>query len=142
MVRNYKRSPGSRAHFTNYTSKQLSDAIEAVKTNKLSLRKAAKTFNVPYATLHFKCKTDPEKWKKHGGQTCLTKETEQHIVNSISKLTKWRVQFDSYNVRCLVKGYLDNRNITDKKFKNNLPGEDWILCFIKRNDLYRNECVF
>ena len=53
----------------------------------------------------------------------------------ISSLTSWRVPLDSLDIRCLVKGYLDKSNIVDARFKNNIPGVDWVQSFMKRHNL-------
>ena len=38
-------------------------------------------------------------------------------------------------LRLLVKDYFDHCGITDACFKNNTPGPDWMLNFIKRHKL-------
>ena len=103
MVRKYQRKVGSRAHRTEYSEQQLLAAVTAVKTKNISIYKASKEFNIPYATLHHKCTVKPEKLRKYGGQTQLTVETESLIVEIISALMKWRVPLDSFDLRCLVK---------------------------------------
>ena len=40
---------------------------------------------------------------------------------------------DSTDVRYLVKGYLDKHGLVITRFKNNMPSEDWIDFFEKRN---------
>lgn len=37
------------------------------------------------------------------------------------------------DLRLVVKGYLDREGRTVRKFKNNLPGEDWVQSFLKRH---------
>lgn len=34
------------------------------------------------------------------------------------------------NLRLIFKDYLERKVITDSVFKNNMPGPDWIHCFI------------
>ena len=38
-------------------------------------------------------------------------------------------------MRCFLKGYLDRTGTVHKCFKNNMPGIDWVLGFLKRNQL-------
>ena len=40
---------------------------------------------------------------------------------------------DSTDVRYLVKGYLDKHGLVITRFKNNMPSEDWIDFFERRN---------
>ena len=68
--------------------------------------KLQKSLVLPYGTMQRKYKNGANK-KRPGGQTRLTDETESLIVELISALTNWRVPLDSFDVRCLVKGYLD-----------------------------------
>ena len=39
------------------------------------------------------------------------------------------------DIRLLVKDYLDKKGVNDTKFKDNLPGEDWMRGFIRRHNL-------
>ena len=47
----------------------------------------------------------------------------------------WKAPFDTYDIKCLLKWYLDRKKTAHKVFKNNMPGIDWVLGFIKRNQL-------
>ena len=115
MPRTYKRKPGSNQYLTGYTKEELERAINDVTSGKKSYRKAAKDNNVPYPTLFKKVKGKDTVQKKHGGQTRLSQETENLIVQMIASLTNWRVPLDSLDIRCMVKGYLDKKKITDLK---------------------------
>ena len=50
-------------------------------------------------------------------------------------MTDWRVPFDSLDIRLLVKSYCDKVKINDARFKNNMPGVDWVQSFMKRHCL-------
>ena len=53
----------------------------------------------------------------------------------MDSLASWKVPFDGYAVRCLVKSYLDAEKKNIWHFKNNFPGSDWLQSFIKRHKL-------
>ena len=76
---------------------------------------------------------------KHGGklgtQCYVSSTVEKVVVGSIEQLADWKVPFDTYGIRCLLKWYLDRTGTVHKVFKNTMPGIDWICGFIKRNQL-------
>ena len=57
------------------------------------------------------------------------------MVDSIEQLADWKVPFDTYDIRCLLKQYVDRTVAVHKCFKDNMPGIDWVRGFIKRNQL-------
>ena len=73
--------------------------------------------------------------KKTWGQSALSLELENNIVKSLDCLTNWKIPFDGFGVRCLVKAYLDQEKLQIKYFKNNFPGPDWLQGFMKRHRL-------
>ena len=86
----------------------------------MTLQKASKYFKIPYSTLLNKINKTHE--KKSGGQNALSDNLESYIVKTLDLMTTWKVLFDGYGVRCLVKSYLDNEKLNIKKFRNNFPG--------------------
>ena len=72
---------------------------------------------------------------KIGGQCYVSSTLEKIVVDSIEQLADWKVPFDIYDIRCLLKQYLDRTGTVHKAFKINLPGVDWVRGFIKRNHL-------
>ena len=69
----------------------------------------------------------------------MSQELEVYIVTSLDSLTNWKIPFDGFGVRCLVKAYLDQEKLQIKYFKNNFPGPDWLQRFIKRHRL--TKCI-
>ena len=92
-------------------------------------------YNIPLGTLHKKVKLGDQVLKKHGGQTRLDSKIENLFVQTIIHMTDWRVPFDSLDIRLLVKSYCDKVKINDARFKNNMPGVDWVQSFMKRHCL-------
>lgn len=71
--------------------------------------------------------------RKQGGQTVLTKEEEELIVDRLILCGEWGYPLDTYDLRLFVKGYLDRRGKTVEKFKNNMPGKEFAAGFLKRH---------
>lgn len=70
--------------------------------------------------------------KTQGGQNALDEYTERHIVNYLNICSNWGYPLDTYDLRIVIKFYLDNLGITHKRFKNNMPGPDFATRFLKR----------
>ena len=111
----------------------MQNALLNFSTNRISIFKASKLYGIQYGTLYNKSKL--RHMKNFGGQTRLQPHTEEKILQIISILTGWKLPLDKLDIRRLVKGYLDRMGVTDLKFKNNLPGPDWIKSFIVCNNL-------
>ncbi|KAJ8930000.1 hypothetical protein NQ314_017255, partial [Rhamnusium bicolor] len=45
----------------------------------------------------------------------------------------WGYPFDLYDLRLLVKSYLDKKIVQENRLTNNLPGRDWSTNFVKRH---------
>ena len=94
----------------------------------MTVRAAANYYNVPKSTLHRKCRK--MQMKTPGGQLCLTTEEENIIVKHLIVVSDWGFPFSRLDLRLLVKSYLDKCNRTVKRFKENLPGDEWAKSFI------------
>lgn len=70
---------------------------------------------------------------KWGGQTTLSLTEEKAITNTILYASDWGYPFERNDVKMLVKSFLDRSGKKVKKFKNNLPGDEWYHLFIKRH---------
>ena len=128
MVRNYIRKST-----TKYSQETLEKCLSCVRKGKMSMKKASRHFNVPYGTIRNKINNFHP--KTSGEQTVLQDNLEEHILNSLDLLTDWKVPFDGFGVRCLVKAYLDKKCDTVSCFKENMPGNDWLHGFVKRHNL-------
>ena len=135
MTRSQKRKVGSCNYKTSYTNDALKSAFNAVCTNLLSIRKAAKQYKIPFGTLRNKVRG--QHMGKVGRPFCLTPECEEHILEVIQCLATWKVPLNKNNICFLVKNYPDLRGVMDSVFSNNLPGPDWLNLFTKRHQLTR-----
>ncbi|KAL0811812.1 hypothetical protein ABMA28_009240 [Loxostege sticticalis] len=71
--------------------------------------------------------------KKQGGQNALDEDTEHHIVQYLNVCSDWGYPLVTYDLRIMVKLYLDTMGITHKRFKDNMPGPDFASRFLKRH---------
>lgn len=132
MVRIYTRKT---KRGSSYTKEALQRAVSDVKRQVLTVRKAAKTYKIPYSTIlnHTKGYRG-KKSSSFGRSTIIPVEEERKLADGLRTLGKWGWGLTRKEVLEVVGRY-----VTEKKmktpFKNNVPGEDWFLGFKKRHRL-------
>ena len=135
MPRNYKRTPGFRTYH-DCTDETLQKCLSLVKANKISMKAASRKHSIPYGTIRNKING----WhsKQYGGQKRLSGSFENTIVGTIDELNEWKVPLSGYDIRCLVKTYLDKMDYVDPRFNDNLPGKSQIWNFSDFKMLNKN----
>nr|XP_047139642.1 uncharacterized protein LOC124815252 [Hydra vulgaris] len=128
MPRNPKKKLGSRK-YKDYTDETLKIAVEEVKKGS-SLRKIDEKFAISRFALTAALKG---KVNKCGRPPVLNSEEERKLVESISMAGEWGFPLTALEKRLIVKGYLDRCGRNEVRFKNNMPGVDFIDSFLKRN---------
>lgn len=71
--------------------------------------------------------------KKPGGQTVLSRDIEEYIIEYLNVCSELGYPLDTYDLRMLVKGFLDKSDIQVKRFHNNMPGPDFVASFLRRH---------
>lgn len=110
----------------------LRQAADAVARG-MSLREAGRTFDIHF-TIIGRYIRKKGAVKQQGGQTSLSEEEEQLIIDRILTCAQWGYPLDMYDLRGLVKDYLDRQGKTIKKFRNNLPGIEFAKSFLRRHN--------
>ena len=98
----------------------------------MSYRKAEKAYGVPKNQIHRRIK-NPDT-KSPGGQPVLDTTLEDHIASRLVTCSDWGFPLDALDLRYLVKGYLDKRGLVEPRFKQNMPGTEWVTTFMKRQE--------
>ena len=114
MPRNYKRDPLSRV-YAKYNGEVLEANVRRIKARQLSVTAAAMQTGISYGTL-WNASHDQHRGAT-GGQTRLSAESELAIVDAIETMTKWKIPLTSFDIKCMVKGYLDRKGIRDDNVK-------------------------
>ncbi|XP_050295082.1 uncharacterized protein LOC126735176 [Anthonomus grandis grandis] len=139
MVRTYKKT---LSHFRNgknyvpyrhYSEKALARAIEEVKKGRLTLAKASEHFKVPIATISRRARGS-NIFEKPGRPSIFSKEEEEQFVKYLNIVAAWGFPFDILDLRLFVKNYLDKKGVQEVRLKDNFPGRDWALAFLKRHE--------
>ena len=130
MPRQYKRILGhGRRNSVIYPPERMQEALNAVHAG-MGIRAAALTYGVPRSTLRDRVK------QKHpassGGQTVFQPMEERIMAQNIALLGDWGFPLDVLDVRMLVKQYLTVRGRYVPRFKENVPGHEWVVSFLAR----------
>lgn len=128
MPRVYK--PSGRKQYRKYDDLVMQAALKEYENSNKSLATISAKYNIPKSVLH---RHNIKFVKKAGGQTVLNADVEKQIVEDLNNCAEWGFRLNIYNLRILVKGYLDGAGINIKRFKDNLPGPDFIQSFLRRN---------
>lgn len=129
MPRTYKRALGSRK-YKDYSQEKLQQAVEAVR-NGASVRQASLEFGPSRATITKIL--NGGKSGKVGKPYVLSDEEQEKLAQCLSVAGDWGFPLTTYDVRLVVKGFLDRSGRTITTFKNNLPGRDFVLGFLARH---------
>lgn len=124
-------SKAGRRYTAKVSKVNLEKAKNDVENKRLSVRDAAKKWNLSKSTLHDYIKGIHT--KSVGRQTIFSDEEETLLCDRIVTLANWGFPLDIMDLRMLVKGYLEKRGITVSRFKDNTPGHEWGLSFLNRH---------
>lgn len=128
MPRDYKSKTEKR--YKKHDPELLREAVADIKNNNLPFRKAATKYGISYGVLYRHTKG---RVKRQGGQTSLSNEDEKLLVSRLQVCSDWGYPLDSFTLRGIVKDFLDRQGKTVKKFRDNLPGKEFVWSFMKRH---------
>lgn len=133
MPRVYKPDPRvKRRH--KVSNELISAAISDIKIG-LSYRDCAIKHGIDHSVLyrHSKKMENNEKKRHAGGSTILSADVEEMIVDRLAQCAEWGYPLDLYDLRVIVKNYLDRAGRVVKIFRYNFPGKDFARSFMQRH---------
>ncbi|KAF2888285.1 hypothetical protein ILUMI_17889 [Ignelater luminosus] len=71
--------------------------------------------------------------RKVGRPSVFNEQTENIIVRCIAMCADWGFPLTTLDIRLIVKLYMDRHGYIEPRFKNNLPGYDWVKAFISKH---------
>lgn len=113
MPTKYKPDPRGRRYKVP-NAVDLANAVSCIKQKKMSYREASQVYGIDHSVIYRHVKNP--NMKKIEGQTSLTKQEEDLIISGILLCAEWGYPFNRFDLRLLVKGFLDRRG--KKKFLN------------------------
>lgn len=131
MVRSYKR----KGNDPSYNKDDIKVAVRAIKSGRMTIYKASRTYNIPYATIYSHTKgTRGMKKANKGRLTVLTQEQEEELAAGITTLEKWGFGLSKKEVLQMVADFVKENEIKTP-FKEGVPGTDWFISFKNRHAL-------
>ncbi|VEN42278.1 unnamed protein product, partial [Callosobruchus maculatus] len=129
MPRIHKRKLGSRKYH-DYTQETLERALSSLRRGR-PIRQVAEEFGISKSTL-----SRHRRGQQTGkiGRPCVFTEAQENvIVDCIALAGEWGFPLVPYDIRLIVKSYLDRQGKSERRFKANLPGIEWLRAFLKRH---------
>lgn len=107
-----------------YDSSRMNSALADVNINGMSVRKAARTWNVPRTTLNDikRCRYSSE--SRPGPKTVLSHDEENHLVEWLLELARRAVLISKDNLLNSIQGILRD-DPRSNPFTDNRPGNSW-----------------
>ena len=128
MPRKWKAKVGGKKR-KKYEKRAIQKAINAIKRG-MSIRNAEKKIHISKSVLDRHMQTPSIQLK---GLMALNGEVEEHLVKRLITCGEWGYPMDTFDLRLIVKSYLDKQGLQINKFKNNMPGKDWARSFLKQH---------
>lgn len=130
MPRNYKRSTNKAAWSVN----ELNQAIDQLKSGRMSLRQASRSYGIPKTTLQKRSKSNIISNPNMGRKTIFTAEQENDLVDHIITLSKLFHGISVIELRRMVYEYADANTVSHNfDASTKLAGMDWFYEFRKRH---------
>lgn len=115
MPRVHGRKNGAR-RYDDCEDGAVDKAVHACKLG-MKIRKAARTYDVPYGTLYNKFKAIHQ--GSYGRKRELPAKVEEDIVKVMDFCATMKAPIDGFDLRCVVQNLLNACNVNSKVFKDN-----------------------
>lgn len=120
-----RRKPGARA-YKFYTDRQMELCLSEINDKILTQREASEKYKIPRSSIILKLKAIRNNNVRAPGRQCIfTKEEEISFVHHAIEMCKYGFPITLFDLRCIVKSYLDKKGVQIPQFSNNLPGRTW-----------------
>lgn len=118
--------------YRTYTDDNFTKAIDAIKSGRISQRKAASVYSIPQATLSDHMRGRVKDGASAGRKPVIPIEVEKQIVNKCAQAAEMGLGMNKTQVIEKVGHLTKNMNLHNM-FRNNKPGKDWWYGFKGRN---------
>lgn len=131
MGRKYKKVEGKK-HRNRVNVEHLKEAIEDVKKG-MSLGAAGKKYNIPKSVLQRRTANQTD--NTHPGiVSAVPPALEKMLANRLAVCADWGYPFKMKEIQTLIGDYLEVNAIEITRFKNNVPGLDYVRGFLERHN--------
>lgn len=129
--------------YKSYSDRQMELCLSDIDNKILTQRAAAEKYKIPRSSIVLKLKAIRQnKVRKPGRQCFFTEAEEAAFVEHAAEMCDYGFPITIFDLRCIVKMYLDRKGRKIDQFPNNLPGKTWAILFLKRhkNELSQRLC--
>lgn len=130
MPRTYKRPPGVR-NYKHFSKENLQLALDEIRKGLISINRASDKYGIHKSTLSRKLRG--KNTGDVGRPTILNEKDEKSLADALILASEWGFPLTQYDLRLIVKGFLDRQGIIERRFQGNMPGVDWAKSFLARN---------
>ena len=120
-----------------YSRENLQKAVEQCYLGRMKVPEASRTFDIPLTTIkdHVRLKKAGLPIKHVGRPKALSSEVENLIVHIMTSMNELGFSLGRYHIKIIIKSILDIQGVKHSRFKNNVPGKDWLVSFSKRHSI-------
>lgn len=122
-----------KKNYQLYDDTSLDKALQAVRNNEMSQRKASQAFGVPQATISDHIRGKVSDGAVPGRAPVIPRKVEAVITEKVTKAAEMGMGMSKLQVMQNV-GKVVRQLKLKTPFKKNVPGKDWWKGFKKRND--------
>ena len=98
----------------------------------MSIRRAAREFNIPRVTIHNKLNN---KHSNTVGAPTIFAPKKEEFASRLIVIRNCGFPLDKFDLRMLVAAYLSQQGRDVKQFPNTIPGSDWASSSMRRWEL-------
>lgn len=128
-----RRKVGGR-DYKKYSDRQMELCLADIKKNVLTQREASKKYKIPRSSIILRLKAIQQNNLRSPGRQCIFNETEEAMfIRHAEEMCNFGFPITLFDLRCIVKMYLDKKGLNVNQFQNNMPGKTWADMFMKRH---------
>lgn len=128
-----RRKVGGRPYM-HYSDTVLQQCLNDIQTGKLTQRRASEVYKIPRSSIILKLKAIKNKSIRSPGRACVFRnEEEDSFVQHVITMCDFGFPLTTFDLRCVMKTYLDSSGRQEPRFTNNFPGKRWVEGFLGRH---------
>lgn len=129
----FRRKIGGRP-YKQYSDQNMKQCLNDITNRVLTQREAAEKYKIARSSIILKLKAIRENKVNLPGRQCIFLPNEEKaFVDNAVAMCKFGFPITLFDLRCIVKMYLDSHDRKIKAFNNNFPGKRWAECFLDRH---------
>ncbi|KAK9732049.1 hypothetical protein QE152_g13212 [Popillia japonica] len=127
-----RRKPGARS-YKLYSERHLQLCLNDIQNKVLTHREASEKYKIPRSSIILKLKAIRNGKIRAPGRKCIfSSEDEAQFVTHATEMCNFGFPITIFDLRCIVKTYLDKKGVDIMQFNHNFPGRTWAINFLSQ----------